>query len=161
MTLYQMRDEYIQLLALAEDPETDAQIFMDTLEALQGDIEDKAEGYVCVIKELQAEQDKFAAEIKRLTDRCAVIDNHINHMKDTLLQTMTAMGEQKIKTEHFRVSIAKNGGLRPLKITGDVPDTFMKLVPQPDNKAIREALDEGFELNFAHLEERGTHLNIR
>jgi hypothetical protein len=71
---------------------------------------------------------------------------------------MQVMDKPKIQTEHFRLSIAENGGLQPMKITGEVPPEFCKL--EPDTKRIREALSNG-ELDFAHLEERGVHLNVR
>lgn len=161
MTLYQLTEDFVKLLELMGDPETDPEILADTLEGLKGEIEDKAEGYVCVIKELEAQADKFGKEIERLTKQKSVIENNIKRIKDALMTNMATMGKQKILTEHFKVAVVKNGGLQPLKITGDVPDTFKILEPKPDMKRIREALNEGFELGFAHLEERGEHLSIR
>ena len=64
---------------------------------------------------------------------------------------MQETGKDKIKTEHFRISVAKNGGLKPIRVTGDVPPEFCKL--EPDSKKIREALNNG-ELQFAPFEER-------
>ena len=92
--------------------------------------------------------------------------------REIILDTMTLHNkpeglfyapDQKVyyTTEHFKVSIAKNGGKTPMKITGDVPEEFLKYTPAPDNDKIREALDSGLSLDFAHFEERGTHLNIR
>lgn len=161
MTLYELTNEYQELLAMAEDPEIDQEVFADTLEGLEGEIEDKAEGYVCVIKELEAEADKYAKEIKRMSERCDSIDSRIRRMKDSLLGAMTAMGKTKVPTAHFKVSIVKNGGLQPLEIVGDVPEKFKTYRPEIDNKKIREALDAGIELDFAHYKERGTHLSIR
>lgn len=74
---------------------------------------------------------------------------------------MEATGNLKLQTEHFKISAVKNGGLQPMKITGDVPEEYLEYKPQPDNKKIRDALNDGITLDFAHLEERGTHLNIR
>ena len=153
MTLYQLTEDFVKLLELMGDPETDPEVLADTLEGLEGEIEDKAEGYVCVIKELEAQADKFGKEIERLTKQKSVIENNIKRIKDALMTNMATMGKQKILTEHFKVSV--------VKITGDVPDTFKILEPKPDMKRIREALNEGFELGFAHLEERGEHLSIR
>jgi predicted nuclease with TOPRIM domain len=160
-TLYELTTEYQELLAMAEDPEIDEQAFADTLEALQGEIEEKAESYAVVMKELKAEADKFDAEGKRLLDHVDQLENRIKRMKAALMGAMKAIDVSKIQTEHFRVSVVNNGGLQPLKITGDVPDAFKMIEYRPDLKAIRTALDEGFELSFAHLEERGTHLSIK
>ena len=161
MTLYQMTVEYLSLLALAKDPETDPEDLADTLEALTDDIGDKAEGYACVIKELQAEQEKFKAESKRLADHADTIGNNIQRMKDHLLQNMRAMGIGKIQTEHFKVSEVKNGGKLPIRYTGDVPEEYQIMEPKTDTAKIREALEAGEVLEFAELAERGTHLSIR
>lgn len=159
MTLYELTDEYKQLLDMMEDPDIDPQIITDTMEGVQGEIEIKAEGYIRVMKELEAEADKINNELKRLGNRWDSCQTNIKRLKESLLATMQVMDKPKIQTEHFRLSIAKNGGVQPMKITGDVPPEFCKL--EPDNKKIREALYEGDNLDFAHLEERGVHLNVR
>ena len=160
-TLYQLSSEYQYLLTLAEDPETDPEVLADTLEGLEGAIESKAEGYAVVMKELEAEKAKWEAERSRADSYVKSITSNIDKMKSSLMAAMQTVGKDRIQSEHFKFSIAKNGGLRPLKITGEVSDSFMILEPKPDMKRIREALEEGFELNFAHLEERGSHLNIK
>ena len=163
-TLYDLRAEYLQLLNMMEDPEVDPEILRDTLEAIGGEIEDKAESYAIVIKELEAELQKFKEEADRLSAYCLTVSNRIRMMKLSLHKTMDDMGVGKIQTPHFRVSIAKNGGLQPMYVTQDIeviPEEYIIRTPAPDNKKIREALAAGKELEFAHLMERGTHLNIR
>ena len=161
MTLYDLTGEYMKLLTMMEDPDVDPEVLQDTLEAVGGEIEDKAEGYVCVAKELEAEADKFDKEIERLIKNRDSLRNNAKRVKATLLSAMDLIDKPKLTTEHFRVSIARNGGLQPMKITGDVPEEYLIYKPEPDNKKIREALDNGLALDFAHLEERGRHLNIR
>ena len=45
MTMYELKGEYLLLQELADDPDTDAEVFRDTLEGLLGEIEEKAKGY--------------------------------------------------------------------------------------------------------------------
>ena len=161
MTLYDLTGEYMELLAMMEDPDVDPEVLQDTMEAIDGEIEYKAEGYVCVAKELEAEADKFDKEIERLIRNRDSLRNNAKRVKATLLNAMDLIDKPKITTEHFKVSIAKNGGLQPMKITGEIPEDYLLYKPEPDNKKIREALDSGLVLDFAHLEERGRHLNIR
>ena len=123
-TLYQITGEYLNLLDMADEED---EAFLDTLESIQGEIEEKAESYVVVMKEMDASIAKYDAEIK---------------------------------TEHFKLKICNNGGQLPMKVTGDVPNNFQKVILEPDNKKIREALEKGENLGFAHLEERGKHLRI-
>ena len=157
-TLYEITSEYQELLSMMEDPETDPEIVRDTMEAIQGEFDIKADSYCIVIKELEAEQAKWKAERDRADRHYSVIGNHIVNLKEALLTSMLATGMTKLPTEHFKLSVAKNGGLQPMKITGDVPEEYCKL--EPDNNKIREALKTG-NLDFAHLEERGMHLNVR
>lgn len=158
MTLYELTQEYQELLAMMEDPDIDPQVIADTMEGLDGEIEIKAESYIRVLKELEAESNKIDAEVKRLGNRWNTCQINIRKLKDTLLTSMQETGKDKIQTEHFRISVAKNGGLKPIRVTGDVPPEFCKL--EPDNKKIREALNNG-KLEFAHFEERGVHLSVR
>lgn len=158
MTLYEIGAEYLQVLEMMQDPEIDPEVLSDTMEAIEGELEIKADSYVVVAKELEAEADKLQTEIDRLTKRRDTCLNNRDNIKKGLFNIMIGLGKTKLSTEHFKFSIVKNGGLQPMKITGEVPAEFCKL--EPDNKLIREALATG-ELPFAHLEDRGTHLSIK
>ena len=162
-TLYELTDEYLELLSLAEDPDVDPEVFADTLEGLSGEIEVKAENYGIMIKELESQEKKFSGEIDRLTINRNTIRNSIKRMKENLLSAMVAMDKPKIASEHFKFSVAKNGGLQPLSLApiDMIPDEYIIMEPKADTDRIRRDLNDGVELSFAHLEERGTHLNIR
>ena len=158
MTLYEISGAYQQVLEWADDPEVDQQTVMDTLEGIEGDLADKADSYIIVAKELEAEVAKYKAEIDRLTARMSTAGNNVRRIKERLIQAMTETGLTRLQTTHFKLSIAKNGGVAPLEITGDVPAEYCRM--EPDNAKIREAL-KARELDFAKLGERGVHLNVR
>ena len=161
MTLYELTSDYLNLLELAEDPDTDPQAFIDTLESIVDDIKDKAEAYAIIIGELTAKAERITNEAKRLNTWADSLTRNAGRMKETLMFSMDEIGTKKIETEHFRIGIAGNGGKKPLKFTGDVPDQYMMMKPEVDTKKIREALESGKELDFAYLGERGRHLNIK
>lgn len=160
-TLYALTAEYKQLLEFAREEEIDEQVFLDTLEGLEGEIEIKADGYAKVIKELEAEAKKFKEEKDRLEKHYKSIENRISTLKNNLKEAMTATGKTKFKTDYFSFSINKNAGLQPMKIVEGaiIPDEYC--VKSPDNSKIREALKQGVELEFAHLCEYGNHLRIK
>lgn len=160
-TLYELTADYLNLLELAEDPDIDEQAFLDTLEGIEGAIEDKAEAYAIIIGDLLAKADRITSEAKRLNAWADSLTKHADKMKETLMYSMDAVGKKKIETEHFRIGIAGNGGKKPLKITAEVPEQYMFMKPEIDTRAIRDALESGEELYFAHLGERGRHLNIK
>ena len=159
-TLFDLKEQFRLLYELATSEE-DEQAFLDTLEGLKGELEVKAGGYTHVIKQLEMEAKECDNVIAAFKAKKEVRENHIKRMKEALMEAMDAAGVESIPAGEYTLKIAKNGGLQPLKIDGDVPDSFTKVIVEPDNKKIRDALLEGQELEFAHLEERGRHLNIK
>ncbi len=159
-SLYDLTGEFKALYELAINDE-DPQAFLDTLEGLKGELEVKAGGYVHVIKQLMMEADECDKLIDAFTAKKATRMNNVKRMKDALMAAMDAAGIDSLKAGQFNLKISKNGGLQPMKITGEVPDNFTKVIVEPDSKKIRDALVEGQELDFAHLEPRGRHLNIK
>ena len=157
MTLYELTEDYINLLEMAEDPDTDPEAFADTLEGIEGAIEDKADGYAKVIRTLEGDAAACDAESKRLRNKKIAIENNIKRMKTALQYAMEATGKTKFKTALFSFGIQKN----PAAVVMDegyienIPERF--LIPQDpviDKKAIKEALKAGEDLEgIAHLEQ--------
>lgn len=156
-TLYELTNDYMNLLELAEDPDIDEQAFMDTLEGIEGALEDKAEGYAKVIRTLEGDAAACDAESKRLRNKKQTIENNIKRMKTALQYAMQATGKTKFKTALFSFGIQKN----PAAVVIDegyienIPDRFLiPQDPQIDKKAIKEALKAGENLEgIAHLEQ--------
>lgn len=161
-SLYELTTEYQALMDLGDsaDPE-DQQAFLDTLEGLDFEVGLKADSYAAVITLLNGRADVVDAEIKRLTAIKKAITDNVKRMKDTLHFAMEQMNKAEIKTDLHTFKIVKNGGVLPLIKDGDVPQEYMVVTYTPDDKRIREALEAGEELGFAHLGERGTHLRIK
>lgn len=157
MTLYELTEDYMNLLEMAEDPDTDPEAFADTLEGIEGAIEDKADGYAKVIRTLEGDAAACDAESKRLRNKKIAIENNIKRMKAALQYAMEATGKTKFKTPLFSFGIQKN----PAAVVMDegyienIPERF--LIPQDpviDKKAIKEALKNGEDLEgLAHLEQ--------
>lgn len=161
-TLYEITGDYLHLLEmLGDEGDMDPQTFKDTLEGIEGEFEDKADGYARVIRELDAEADKFKAEMERMKAKMDAVSGNSARLKRHLYESMKATGKTKFKTGLFSFGIRKNGGLQPMEILPDVevPDEYCK--KEPDNTKIREALKNGERLPFAVLRERGDHLSIR
>ena len=159
-TLFDITEDFRSLYELATDPECDEQVFQDTLEGLMGELEVKSCGYTQVIKQLDMEA-KQAKEVSQMfADKAKVRENHIKRMKETLKMAMETAGTDQIAAGAFTIKLQKNGGLQPLKITGEVPDNMTKVIVEPDTDRIREFLKDN-ECEWAHLEERGKHIVIK
>lgn len=164
MKLYELTEQWEDVFNMMEDGETDEQVIFDTLESIEGEIEDKADNYAKMIRNLQASVDVLKAEEERLYQRRKSTENHIQRLKDNLQANLEFIGKTKFKTDLFSFSVAKNGGKQPLSITDNLDEIPGKyLIPQPpkvNNDAVRELLKEK-TVDWAHLEPYGRHLNIR
>lgn len=156
MTLYELTTDYANLLELAEDPDIDEQAFLDTLEGIEGAIEDKADGYAKVIRTLEGDAAACDAEAKRLRTKKQTIDNNIKRMKAALQMAMEATGKRKFKTPLFSFNIQKN----PAAVVVDeqyienIPERFLvRKDPEINRKAIKDAINNGEDIGgIAHLE---------
>ena len=171
--LYELTGDFLTLMDMLEDEECDEQCIMDTLESVEYEIEEKADGYAKIIKSLESDIEGLSKEADRLTTRKKTYENRIKWLKQNLEMCMRATGKKKFTTDLFSFGIQKNGGKRKLVIDVDVenvPEQYR--IKQPDaidGDSIREYLKEnGLEgqdgsLNceFAHLEPQGESLRIR
>ena len=164
MTIYQITNDYLQLMQMMEDPELDPQTLADTMEGIEGELEDKADNYARVMKNMEADLNGIKAEIERLSTRKKTIENNIKRMKEALQFSMETTGKTKFKTELFSFGIRKNA---PAVIMDEpyienVPERFLKYSdPTINRSAIKEAIQNGEDLEgLAHLEQSSS-LSIR
>lgn len=163
-TIYDLTEAYATVEEMLYDGEADEQVILDTLQAIDGEIEDKADNYAKLIKNLHSDAESLKSEEERLYQRRKSLENREKLLKSTLQANLEFIGKTKFKTALFTYTVAANGGKAPLSITdnlGDIPGKF--LIPQPpkvDTEAVR-ALLETKEVEWAHLEPRGTSLRIR
>lgn len=153
-TLYQLTDEWMQLLEMAEDPDIDEQAIKDTLEGLGGEIEEKADNYAKVIAELNGKEELLKGEIDRLSARKKSIENTITRMKANLQEAMEITGKEKFKTELFSFNIQNN----PPKVVIDegakIPKAYLiEQEPVVNKQMIKDDLKNGKQLKFAHFEQ--------
>lgn len=164
-SLYELKSEYLQLKEMLEDDSIDEQVILDTMEGIDYEIEIKADNYAKIIKELEGEAETIKKEISRLDDKYSRIKDNVKRLKDNLKQAMIETGKTKFKTDLFSFGIQKNGGKVPLIIDDDtiIPPEYRETheIILVDSDKVREALENGEKLDFAHLGERGESLRIK
>lgn len=159
--LYELKENWKQISNMLYEEEIDEQCILDTLESIEGEIEDKADSYAIIIKELLADAEACKQEKLRLETRQKSFENRAKLLKIKLEEVMKETGKTDFKTSLFNFKIQKNGGLEPLWTTEDlrlIPWDFLK--KEPDNTKIRELLQTQ-EVSWAKLQERGESLRIR
>ena len=153
-TIYELTADYLEVLEMANNPDIPADAIADTLEAVSGEIEMKAENTAKILTELKASAENLKAEEKRLKSKRESIENNITAIKERLYTAMKVTGKTKFKTPLFSFSIGKN----PKSLVVDFPEKVPAeyLIPQQpkvDNAKLKEDLNNGKVYDFAHLEQ--------
>lgn len=156
-TLYELTGAWLDLYNMADDPDMDAdvQTWFDTMEGLDGEIEDKADGYAKVIAQLNADAAAIKAEEDRLYSRREAIENRVKGMKESLQRMMELTGKTKFKTLLYSYNIQKNPASVVIDDETKVPNEFwIAQEPKLDKKGLIDwlkGLDEADECEWAHL----------
>lgn len=150
-TLYELKSEYLQLRDMAGDPDISPEALRDTMDAINGELEDKADGYARVIRELEAEEAGLDAEIKRLQARKSAVSGNKGRIKDALESAMRETGKLKFKTALFSFGIQRNPPSVAI-LSENIPlDYLVVPEPQPDKKRILAELKAGATFDWAEL----------
>jgi len=154
-TLYELTNDWMQLLHMLEDG-ADEEVINDTLEGLDYEIEQKADGYAKVIRALEADAAAYKTEIDRMTDRKWTIENNIDRMKKNLQATMELTGKTKFKTDLFSFNVQNNAPsvVIDAEDVNDIPIEYLIVEAKVDKKKIATDIKAGVDLHaFAHLEQ--------
>src|SRR5699024_9776601 len=147
-TLYDISNEYKELLDLMQSEEVDEETIQDTIEStgLKDDFRNKIDGYLYVIDDLEASNDRIKNEEKRLAERRRMQEKNIRKMKDTLTDTMQLLDIQKERTDRYTVWVQNN----PIKLSIQddqfIPKEFYEeQQPKLNRKKLTEYIKEGKE----------------
>lgn len=161
MNLFELTGQYLALLELAEMPDADPEVIEGTMEALDGELEEKADGYARIIAQLKADAAGLDEEINRLIGRKTALVTNAERLKRHLEAAMIATGKTKFKTTLFSFGIQKNPASVKIDDEDAIPSIYLiPQMPKIDKKGILAALKNGEKLSYAHLEQ-GESLRIR
>ena len=164
MRLHEIAKEYREVAALADsDDEGMAQAVIDTLEAVGGAFEEKAQTLVRITLNRQADIDALDNEIKRLQARKQPILNAEASFKEYLRTNMEATGISKISCPLFTITLAKGREVAVIDDADQLPDELMRVKTDiaPDKLAIAAKLKAGEEVPGARLERSQSSIRIK
>lgn len=155
-TLYELTGQFLEIYNMDIDDETK----LDTLESIDwtSDYENKVEGYVKVIKSLEADIEARKNEKKRLDDLNKSDQTKIENLKSALAVSMTETGQTKVDTTLFKVGFRKSEAV--MVDETKLPKKYQVATYKPDKKTLKELLKSGKHIKGATLEER-SNLSIR
>ena len=162
MKLYELTGMYLQLMDMMDDPDIDPDLIRDSMESLDGEIEEKADNIGMLIRNYEASYDAVDKEIKRLQAKKKSWERNIASLKNYLKRSMTAADKKKIKTDKFTFSIREGSNSAVVDEEENVPENFR--VPQPDKilmDDLKKFLKEHGDTTYAHLKLGEPSLSIR
>ena len=168
MTLYELTEDMRNLLdMLEEDPDNEA--IQETINLTLLDLEDKAEDYVHVIRQLEADAAAAKAEKQKLAAKQASAENGAKRMREALKAAMLLTGKTKIKRATCSVNVSTRWETVLDVEPEDLPEEFKKVTVEPKKAEITKWLkaydpDKGGTnletCEWAHLEQTET-LTVR
>lgn len=153
MTLYELTGQFLQLLDMAEEGNLDQQTLNDTLEGLGLEIEDKADGYAKVIRQLEGYLLAIDGEVDRLSLKKKTIKNNIDVLKRNLEGAMIVTDKKKFKTPLFSFAIQKNAPSLDILDETKIPwEFYAEQEPKLDRKSLLAFVKEN-EVDYASVKQ--------
>ena len=108
MKLYEIANDYLALLQAIDEGEIPEEAIADTLEAIEGEIEFKADNLACVLKTLNAEVSAIKAEERHLQSVESKRKRQASALKTIFPtcykdSTLTSLKPREIKSRSERV----------------------------------------------------------
>ena len=152
-SLFDLSTDYKQVYDLIAEQE-DEQILKDTLASINDAIEDKADGYVAVIKTLEGDNKAIDEEIKRLRQRKTSNQNGVKRLKECLQEVMEQTGKEKFKTALNSYSIANNPPSLDITDESLIPKQYyIEQQPKLDKKELLKVVKDGLEIKGVELKQ--------
>lgn len=163
LTLYQLADEYRQLLELAASDEADEESFAAALEAMQGEITTRAVSLAQVARNLESFEQQIEAAIEEMARRATRAQNRAMAIRAYLKERMEQAGIAKLEAPFFSLAIRKNPPKLMIAEDAIIPRDYLRIIPErlePNKAEISKAIKSGVDVDGCRLETT-TRLEIK
>lgn len=107
-SIYELTGTMLQLMDMLYDEDIDEKELLAACETVELQIEDKADGYAKILKNMDADIKGLQTEERRLKERRQSLEHRKTRLEYNLEQSMKAIGKTKFKTDLFSFNIQKN-----------------------------------------------------
>lgn len=155
MTLYEIKDSYLEFLELVANGEIPEEAIADTKEFLEVDFTDKVDNIASYIKNLTAEAFAIREEEKALAERRQAKEAKIDRLKDYLSINLQALGRDVVETSRNRVSFRKSTSLQyEPEALDKLDDSWFVTKREVKKKDLTEAIKAGQTFDGIYLQEK-------
>lgn len=157
MKLYEIANDYLALMQAIENDEIPEECIADTLEAVKGEIEIKADNIACMLKNLDADIVAIKAEETRLAERRKTKERTHERIKQYLSDTLVSLNIDKVETARNNISFRKSEAVELNEeafiewASANRDDLLTYSAPKANKTEIKKALKSGAEIIGAEL----------
>lgn len=163
MKLYELTEQHRDLQELAEGDNDDLQTALaDTMEAIEGEFNDKAVSLISVVKNMDLDIDSINTVIKKLQERKKTIENKQNSMREYLRLNMESSGISKISCPLFSITLGKGRDAVQIDDESKIPADYLniKTSTSPMKADILKALNDGQDVPGCSIGKSKSSLRI-
>ena len=130
------------------------EVLQQLFDDIKGELGDKLDNTVYIVKELLAGAEALKAEKQRLEKRQKALENKAELLKKLALGALQASGKDKIKTLNHNFSIMKKNSV----VCDDalLSRDYLRIKYEADKKKIADDLKKGVAIEGARLQENIT-----
>lgn len=163
MSLYEINQSYANLFDRFEEGEVTPEELQETGNMLAIELQNKSRNIIGYEKSIELAINTYKDEEKRLAERRKVLENKLDRYKEYVKKNMEQMGLQKIETPLGVLSICKSPASVEILDESMIPNEYktQKIVECVDKKAIKEAIQNGENIQGVKLVEDKTSLRIK
>lgn len=147
--IYQINDRLREFQRFIEDAgeDLDEQTIRDTLESLEGELEEKLKGYAAVIKNIESDIEGMKAAERNIQARRKFAERQVEKLKGVVDDTMKFHQIDKIPAPEFVIGYRKCPPSLEVVDEDSVPEAYwIPQDPKLDRATALELLKEGEEL---------------
>jgi HAMP domain-containing protein len=159
-SLYELAANYMAALDFLTDPnhEVDQQTLIDTMEALDGELDDKLINVGKFVISIESQAEGIKAAEKRMEARRKALENKAEWLRDYMKRSMESTGKAKLSAPDIALSLAKKPPSVVIDDESMIPPEFFE--PQQP-KLSKEAIKQAGGCPGAHIESTGYRVSIK
>lgn len=152
-SIFQLNAKMLEFQKLIETEDLDEDTIRDTMESIEGEIEEKLKDYAAVVINLESDVAGMKSAEKNIAERRKSLENNIARMKSIMDQTMKYSGLEKIDDDpRFKIGYRKCPASVEILNEDELPDmVFVPQDPTVDKKLLLQLLKDGQKIDGARL----------
>ena len=145
IALYQIADQYLQIINQIEDAENDDGV-NSLLDSISTDLKEKAINVAMYVRNLEASAESIKTAEKQMADRRKSIEAKADRIKEYLLENMQRTGINVIECPYFKIALRDNPESLVVESNAAIPDEYYKMPPPPEPVLDKVALKNDLKI---------------